>query len=229
MEIPVYLAMTAAEFRSYSPLPEHPAWLSCLFSPYGPGLSNIPKQLPPGSLLILSDRTPIRGHDPELIFQILSQTLPRLSAKGLLLDFEGPVTAESLEIIQKLVALPCPVAVSAKHARDMNCPVFVPYLPPSEPQEVHLEPWKGREIWLEVSTTAQEIIVTASGTTFRTAAVHHNLLHKDEKLHCHYGININKNEVRFTLQRKIQDVRELLETGKTMGVTLGIGLHQEFI
>lgn len=229
MEIPVYLAMTAAEFGTCKQLPQHCAWLSCLFSPYGTGLSNIPKQLPPDSLVILSDRTPIRNHDPELVYQILLQTLPALSSKGLLLDFEQPVTPASLEIVQKLVTLPYPVGVSAGHAKDFDCPVFLPYLPPSDTLEAHLAPWQGREIWLEISTTTKEITVTPSGATFQTTLGEQNLPYKDEDLHTHYGIWIDDKQARFTLQRRIEDNQELLEAGRAMGVTLGVGLHQEFL
>ena len=229
MEIPVYLALTAADFRTCSLLPTHTAWLSCLFSPYGAGLSNIPKHLPNESLVILSDRTSIRNHDPELIYQILSHTLHTLSAKGLLLDFEGPVTSASTEIVQKLVTLPFPVAVSATHAKTLNCPVFLPFLPPSGSLETHLATWKGREIWLEVSTAAERITVSASGATISAAEEQEILPHKDEILHTHYGIDIDENEIRFTLQRTIEDIQELLEAGREMGVVLGVGLHQEFL
>ena len=37
------------------------------FFPYSTGLSNLPKALPPGSMVILDDITPIHGHDAEAI------------------------------------------------------------------------------------------------------------------------------------------------------------------
>ena len=52
---------------------------------------------------------------------------------------------------------------------------------------------------------------------------------KDEDLHTHYGICIDDKQACFTLQRRIEDNQELLEAGRAMGVTLGVGLHQEFL
>ena len=49
------LAMTAAELGA-APLPSHPAWMACHFSPYSTGLTNLPPKLPQDSLLILNDR-----------------------------------------------------------------------------------------------------------------------------------------------------------------------------
>lgn len=229
MEIPVYLAMTASEFRSCRQLPPHAAWLSCLFSPYGRGISNIPKQLPPDSLLIISDKTPICGHDPELIYQILLNIMPQLSVRGLLLDFEGAVTPESMNIVRKLITLPYPVAVSATHAGSLDCPVFVPYPLPSESLSTHLAPWKGRDIWLEISTAVQKITITPSGAEHQIATSHSELPHEDRELHCHYRIDVGNNELQFTLQRTVEDLHDLLDSGHSMGVSVAVGLHQEFI
>ena len=66
-----YLAMTPAEFNSVSQPPPDFAYMACHFSPYGTGLGNLPTVLPPESLLILNDRTPIHGHDPQRIFDQL--------------------------------------------------------------------------------------------------------------------------------------------------------------
>lgn len=227
MEIPVYLAMTATEFRTCSQQPVHTAWLSCLFSPYGRGLSNIPKELPPNSLLILSDRTPVCGHDPELIFQTLSQAIPALSCSGLLLDFERPGNREAMEIAKALIALPCPVALSASYAKELDCPVFVPLLPPSEPLEPHIAPWQGRDIWLEISNQAQTCTVTESGVTIRDCFAPPQLPQYDSDLICHYAIDIQDNAVSFTMQRTTADIQTLLAAGSTMHITRGIGLYQE--
>ena len=52
MAMDVFLAMTAAEICGNRNLPANLGWMACHFSPYGTGLSNLPKQLPPSSLLI---------------------------------------------------------------------------------------------------------------------------------------------------------------------------------
>ena len=73
MTLPMHLAMTAAELACCDSLPSHPAWMACHFSPYGTGLSNLPEHLPEGALLILNDRTPVFGHDPQVICAQLHQ------------------------------------------------------------------------------------------------------------------------------------------------------------
>lgn len=75
MAIRPFLAMTAAEIRGTETLPSKTAWMACHFSPYSTGLSNLPKDLPPGSMVILDDITPIHGHDAEAI---AAQLRPRL-------------------------------------------------------------------------------------------------------------------------------------------------------
>ena len=84
MAIRPFLAMTAAEIRNTAILPSRTAWMACHFSPYGRGLSNIPSVLEEGSLLILDDITPIRGHDPEVITQQLMQAMEHLRVSGIL-------------------------------------------------------------------------------------------------------------------------------------------------
>ena len=71
MAIRPFLAMTAAEIRGTETLPPKTAWMACHFSPYSTGLSNLPKALPPGSMVILDDITPIHGHDSETIAALL--------------------------------------------------------------------------------------------------------------------------------------------------------------
>ena len=117
MAIHTYLAMTAAEFAATENLPEHVAWMACHFSPYGTGLSNLPHSLPPGSLLILNDRIPIYGHDPNRIGQQLLESAEIIHCSGLLLDFQRADVEESLRLAAHLIsALPCPVAVSDCYA-----------------------------------------------------------------------------------------------------------------
>ena len=85
-----YLAMTPAEFNSVSQPPPDFAYMACHFSPYGTGLGNLPTVLPPKSLLILNDRTPIKGHDPDLVLETIEQLTENSPCDGLLLDFQRP-------------------------------------------------------------------------------------------------------------------------------------------
>ena len=102
------LAMTAAEMRNISEIPPRIAWMACHFSPYGLGLSNLPKGLPPGSLLILDDCTPPGRHDPELVAEQLTQCAETLECGGILLDFQRPGQEETRALAKHLAsALPC--------------------------------------------------------------------------------------------------------------------------
>ena len=88
MEIPLFLAMTAAELRGAASMPSHPAWMACHFSCYGTGISNVPKRLPAGSMLMLNDRTPMCGHDPELVARMLCDAAEEFQCDSILLDLE---------------------------------------------------------------------------------------------------------------------------------------------
>ena len=228
MEIPLYLAMTAAEFTLSRQLPEKIAWMACHFSPYGTGLTNLPKELPPNSLLILNDRTPVCGHDPDLICSTLSECCQKLHCTGILLDFQRPGCDQLNKIIDTLLTLPFPVAVSDIYAQDFACPVFLSAPPPHKPVKDHIAPWQGREIWLEASMSHTQITVNGQGSTV-TASPSIPLCDgfSDLKLHCHYSLSLSDEAAVFTLSRTRQDISELLQEGHSLGVTQAIGLYQE--
>ena len=226
MEIPLYLAMTAAEFSSYDPLPQHPAWMSCRFSPSGKGLCNLPSTLPEGTLLILDDQTPPAGHDAFLIRRQLEEILNSHRCAGLLLDFQRPDSMETAEIAKTLLALPCPVCVSHLYAEELFCPIFVPPCPLTTPMEQHLAPWQGREIWLEVASDRADYRIHKNGCQIRPAS-QEVLPFYDEKLFCHYGIRIEPEQILFTLERKRTDLDILLASAAACGVTRTVGLFQE--
>ena len=226
MEIPLYLAMTAAEFSSYDPLPQHPAWMSCRFSSSGNGLCNLPSTLPEGTLLILDDQTPPAGHDAFLIRRQLEEILNSHRCAGLLLDFQRPDSIETAEIAKTLLSLPCPVCVSHLYAEDPSCPVFVPPCPLTTPMEQHLAPWQGREIWLEVALDRADYRIHKNGCQIRPAS-QEALPFYDEKLFCRYGIRIEPEQILFTLERKRTDLDILLASAAACGVTRTVGLFQE--
>ena len=230
MAIVPFLAMVAVEMRNISALPPKTAWMACHFSPYGPGLSNLPRTLPPGALLILDDVTPPHRHDPTLVAEQLSECVETLQCCGILLDFQRKGCAETKAIAKHLAeALPCPVVLSDSYAEDLDCPVFLPSVPPSVPPEVYLSPWQSREIWLEISLEGEILTLTEQGceraplpcpdpdaTGFF-----------DETLHCHYSIETNETSARFTLWRTKEDVLELLEDVESLGIASAVGLYQE--
>lgn len=229
MALPVYLAMTAAEIRDNSCLSPKIAYMACHFSPYGTGLSNRPKQLPEDAMLILNDRTPIYGHDPEWIHCQLSEILTEFRCSSLLLDFQRPGCRETGELVKVLTeGLPCPVAVSQSYADGLSCPVLLSPAPLDAPLKEYLQEWNSREIWLEAALDSLRLELTKEGCT--TLPFPHpdttNSFH-DETLHCHYTAHADKQCARFDLFRTREDLDALLEEAESLGVTHAVGLWQE--
>ena len=230
MAIQSFLAMTAAEIHGSSALPKKIGWMACHFSPYSVGLSNRPKRLPAGSLLIVNDITPIHGHDPEVVAAQLLEVLEALGCCAVLLDFQRPDSLETVQMAAFLAdALPCPVAVSDLYAGSLSCPVFLSSLPHHVPLKEHIAPWQGREVWLEPAMDAEEILINENGATASPLThFHENRGHIDEALHCHYRVELSEKCARFTLWRTEEDIDHLLEEAEALGITTAVGLYQEF-
>lgn len=229
MPIPCYLAMTPAEMSEKWIPGTGAAWMACHFSPYGTGLSNLPEWLPPESLLILNDRTPIHDHDPVLISAQLGDCAARLGCCGILLDFQRPGQEQTRALARYLCrSLPCPLAVSEAYAEDAST-VFVSPVPADTGLETHLSRWKGREIWLELGLDTEEISLTEQGAQIRTlpAWAHPEDGFSDGHLHCRYRVELSKDRAVFTLWRTPEDLKALLEEADRLGVTAAVGLYQE--
>lgn len=226
------LAMTAAEMRNISAFPPGIAWMACHFSPYGLGLSNLPQSLPPDSLLIVDDVTPPCRHDAAFIAEQVSLCVESLKCCGVLLDFQRSGYEETLVIAKQLItALPCSVAVSECYGKELDCPVFLPPVPPSVPLKAYLLPWKGREIWLEISTDGEILTLTEAGSTVTPLPCPDPEQEGfvEETLHCHYTMETNEKAARFTLWRTKDDLCALLEETEELGVKHAIGLFQELL
>ena len=230
MEIPLYLAMTAAELQNATEVPSQLAWMACHFSSYGMGLSNVPRTLPSGSMLMLNDRTPICGHDPELVAKSLCDAAHNLDCDSIALDFQRKDCKELLEVIGAvLVRAHCPVGVSALYAADFDCPVLIPPILPHIFPEEALTPWKGRELWLELSSEGTQISVTEDGSQYTTLPHYcpENTAHLEQALHCHYTITVEEDRALFHLGRTADDQSSVIKVVKELGVTCALGLWQE--
>lgn len=229
MAFPLYLAMTGAEIRECTPIPDHIAYMACHFSPYGTGLTNLPKALPTGSLLILNDRTPIHGHDPERIAAQLEDAVTALRCDGILLDFQRPDCVETARLSRHLCqTLRCPVGVSDVYATSLSCPVFLPPVPPDILLSAYLLPWAGREIWLEAAMSSVELTLTSEGcASVPLPCPKHTGGFPEPELHCHYRICTDPDKATFTLFRTREDMENLLSEADALGVTRAIGLWQE--
>lgn len=229
MAIRPFLAMTAAEIRNCGTIPEQICWMACHFSPYGLGLSNLPASLPPGSLLMLDDITPIHGHSPEVIAVQLIRCVRMLQCSGVLLDFQRPCVMETKNLAMHLSqALPCPVAVSQLYAEDFDGPVFLSAPECHVPLQEHLKPWQGREIWLEGSMCGETITVSAEGTQVTPLPFCEETEgFAEQTLHCHYRASIRDDRAEFTLWRTREDLDALLEEAASLGIPTAVGLYQE--
>lgn len=229
MSLPVYLALTAAEFDRCPAFPPKAGFMACHFSPYGTGLSNLPRTLPEGSLLILNDRIPVCGHDPKIICRELTAAVEELKCDAVLLDFQRPNDPQTAAIAKAVVsALPCPVGVAEAYAADLSCSVFL--APPLHiPLEAYISKWDQQEVWLELSLSMQAITVTESGSRFSPLLPAEQTDHffQAEALCCRYYIEVSQEEARFTLFQTPDCLKALLKKAEALGVTRAVGLYQE--
>lgn len=228
MEIPVFLAMTAAEAMG-GVFAGRMGWMSCHFSDYGPGLSNLPSSLPKGSMLMLNDRVPFRHHDPLLVAQTLCSKARELECDRILLDFQHHDPQVAAVIGQVLKLASCPVGVSSLYARDFDCPVLAEPIAPHVYCEDALKCWAGREIWLELSTGGVQIDVTEEGSAYSPAPFYEppENAHEEPELHGHYEISYSDDRIVFQIGRTKEDLSALLADAGAFGVTCGVGLYQE--
>lgn len=231
MGCPHYLARTAAEFPCEDLSSYSAAWMACHFSPFGLGLSGLPRKLPPDSLLMVDDITPIHGHDPGFIGAQLQRCVETLKCKAVLLDFQRPGYPECKALIRHLSeVLPCPVGVSYLYGKDSETPILLPPLPFCTSLRDYLASWQGREIWLETALEGEVVTLTEDGAN--AAPLPHFSSSQggfpEEKLHCHYRAETSEERITFTLWRTKEDVAAMLTEAEALGVTLAVGLYQQW-
>lgn len=225
MAINIYLAASPAQISKMERFPKRIAWMACHFSSSSSGLSNLPQWLPPGSLLILDDSSPIQDHDPELIHRKLKEILSKFSCSALLLDFQRPGAEK---IVSALAVLPCPTAVTPQYAHMTSGPVLLPPVPLYRLPKEHLKPWVGRETWLELADERCEIRLTEAGARLQEEIPNVVGRHRHNGLHCRYDISAGPSEAVFRLHRTADDLSMLLQESEALGVTAAVGMLQEF-
>ena len=230
MVLPLYLAVTGAEMSGFSSNSFPMAYMACHFSPYTQGLTNLPDTLPPDSMLILTDRMPCQGHSADLVVQQLRDIVELYRCESLLLDFQRPPEPESREMADRIItSLPCPVAVTESFAVDHSCPVFLSPAPLHVPLREYLQPWQGREVWLEVALEQETVTVTEKGTVISGQFPPEGLEggFYDEALCCHYRIEMDSKQIIFTLFDTPDSLEKKLELCQSLGVKRAVGLWQE--
>ena len=224
MGLPLYLAQTRAEFTACSLLPNHFAWMACHFSPYGTGLCGLPPVLPADAMVILNDRIPPNRHDVAYILDQLAQ----INCGCFLLDFQQEGNAEIEALTRAILeAESRPVGVSPQYGQGLDCPVFLPPVPPDVPASEYLVPWQGREIWLEAAIDSLQYTVTEHGSICNPLPQIPERGLKDDDLFCHYRIETYTDRAEFDLWRTRKDLEALLDAVQGFGVTKAIGLWQE--
>ena len=230
MAIACYMAMTAAEFSTCTNLPAHIGWLACHFSPSGPGLSNIPKALPPDSLLIIDDSSPFECHQSDFILEQVQELIATMKISAVILDFQrsgNPAVKELVSFLQ--TNLSCPVAAPPQYTSE-NFPVFLSPCPLNLPLEKHLAPFKERTIWLDATPCPLEITITEQGSAYHTLPNNapDYMHHWDSALRCNYNIMVDANRIVFILGRNDYAFQKWLDKAEELGVSGVVGLYQEW-
>lgn len=181
-------------------------------------------------MIIVNDRTPVCGHDPEQITEQLQTLVSQLRAECILLDFQRPNEPETAAITRAILhGLPCPVGVAEGYAGELDCPVLLPPPPPDRPLKDYLQPWKHREIWLEAALSALTITVTEAGSRYEASSSLEAAepCFAEDDLLCHYHIAVSDTQARFDLYRTASDLTALLQASEELGITRAVGLYQE--
>lgn len=228
MALPLYLAMTQTEFQRAASFPNRIAWMACHFSPYGTGLCDFPAKLPRGSAVILDDCIPVGRHDPQTVAEQLAAVAEDMNAGAVLLDFQREEREETRQIARRITdRLPCPVGVSEGYGAGLNCPIFLPPIPPDRNWEEYLAPYQGREIWLEVSTRSQIVSVTGDGAMVSDGQRPAEAGFFCPELLCRYRAEVAGDRAVFTLWRNEEDIVKMGQQLEGLGVTKLFGLYQE--
>lgn len=228
MLLPLYLAMMDREMRDSPLLPPHTARMGCTFAPEGPGLLDLPETIPQNGMLIVDDRDPVRGHDPDLVAAALAEAVDKLGIRCILLDFERPAAAASKAMAASLAkSLPCPVGMPPDYGAPLDCPLFLPPCPLYMPMAEYLRPWKNREIWIEARMLRQTITITPQGTVYDSPSPADNLTggYYDDVLCCQCITEITDNQVVFTLYDTPETIQKKWNHPR---MTHAIGLFQDW-
>lgn len=222
----MFLAQTPGEMEQF-PV-QKTAYMACHFSPWGKGLSNLPKALPKGSILLLDDSMPPTGHDPKVVEKELRKLIEKFSISAVLMDFQGQIQNECSAMAGHLAdTLPCSVAVTEGYANELGCPVFLSPTPVNMALKDHIAPWAQQGIYLELALETTQFTVTEDGCASLPVHYKDDLPLADEQLHCHYNVEVFPEKAVFTLRRTGEDLAALAQEAKQLGVLETVGLYQE--
>ena len=229
MDFSIYLAFTGAEWAFMREYGGKAAWMACRFSPGGRGISGVPSSLPPGSMLMLTDETPVEEHDPQQVAWEMAKAVDALGCERVLLDFQREKSEEYCQIVRAVrETVGCLVGVSELYAQELDCPVLLSAPPLWTPLSEHLRKWAGREIWLEAVVEDAVVTVTGQGSRYESCTAHlpeNSPVH--EGLHVRYWVQTREQEALFLLRRDKAQLDALLREAQTLGVRTAVGLYQQ--
>ena len=231
MDLPLYHAMTAAEFSFARKLPRHIAWMACHFSAYSTNLSNLPTEIPPGSMIIINDKMPPSGHDKFAIAEQLNRLADQYRVSSFLFDFERKETEETAEMIYYLTSsVNSPVVVTEVYAHASKGPVLISMPPPHISLKKQIANIQNRELWLELAMETEIAIIDSNGCHFQPygGEVFPAMEFTDSTLHTKYRLQICNNHANYLLKREIAEVADIMKEAKSLGVTTFVGLYQQF-
>ena len=224
----VFLAVTHREMERFRP--EKTAYMACHFSAGGTGLSNLPMQLPKGSILLLDDSMPVQGHDSKTVSRQLKEITDSFHPSAIILDFQRPRTAEADAMVSVILEdVPCPVAVTPVYAAERRCPVFLPPPPVNQALGTYLQLWLKRGVFLEIAPETVQFTVTKGGCVSQSIPWEHTLPLADKKLHCHFREEVSPGMVTFTLTRTTEDLADLSREAYALGIWGALGLYRELV
>ena len=212
------------------PLSQRFAYMAVHFSMYSKGLSNIPGQLPNGSMILLDDSTAFDDHDPALVAEQLKEMAEATQAFGVLLDFQRPYTTQLRNLAKNLcAALPCSVGATEDYARALGCAVLLPPPPANKALADYIFPWKNQGVFLEIAPVGVEITVTEQGSQSKQIPLVSDLPLKDERLHCHYDVQTFSDRAVFSIYRYKEDLAALAAEAEALGVLGCVGFYRELM
>ena len=225
MTLPIYLAMTSQEMGSCTSLPAHFAYMACHFSPYGTGLCDLPDEIPAGSVLILNDRVPICGHDPQVILQQLENFCSRAKPSAILLDLQRSGCEELVGALVQGSSIP--VCVSQRYAHEPDTGVLLEMPPVHVPLEEHIKNWSGRKVWLDIAPQCFRYRIDEKGCRWEEHPLPRQEGSQINQLQCHCVIEKGTDFIDVILYRSDKDLRDLLTCAWELGIENVIGLYQQ--
>lgn len=224
MGIGPYHLMSPGEIHKFSPSAPVAVLLCC--APFSPGLLIGPSRLPKGSVAVFTDRVTPTFHQSGRIAGELKALMKTLHSPALILDWTGELSPWLEELLKQLcgVQLVLPPHLAGKE----DSAVLVPSVVEKSLEDL-LAPWNGRQIWLDMVSSAAQLTLTRNGCEVVPwqASIREGDLY-DETLCCQYRVETAQEEARFYLYETQQTRMKKLEKARSLGVAGAIGLWKDF-